>query len=537
MYEGIQKSILPDKEKLRQMCESGQHRGIFPSGAGKRPMIYIGREAQIEQLDALPKDLISGDEPGNIKGMVINGPRGTGKSVLLSSLSEAAQDADIVALRMTGQVLTTEHKAINKLNGLLPSNKTITESAKGGADASLKVLGTGVDAKGEVSRSEQFSEGYGAAASIHEALEQVLTSIDEPLLITVDECHAADPVVLGGLLNAVHDLDGAAGRTGIVLAGTPDLITLLNRGDCRATWLLDRIDGEDGLVALPNDVSVEDTTNALRKIIHACGIEIKSESDFNAACDQCLGSPYFIQYLGYCAISNATGGVVDFSPDGHLMAKFKTLKRKRYGRSWRAIKDKGLESCAYQLGSLWDSLPVGRINRDNIKSAIASGLEKNTTGSKQTLDSANNAFEHLGLLWSVTGLNEGPWSLGLPSFFDYVKDQFQEHLNLKKIVPDLDAHMQSIKSEYLGVGEFDDLGVGHEIREDNFGPYRATKAAIEIAQRLNYFKKVWVHALNVARVGKRPNTKVVIDAEMLAKSAHELQSKPLQRDTNDGVSF
>ena len=181
MYKGIQKSILPDEAKLQQMYTENQLGEIFPSGAGKRPMIYVGREVQIGQLDAMPKDLLSGDGPGNIKAMIINGPRGTGKSVLLSSLSKAAQDAAIVVLRMTGQVLSTEHKVISKLNRLLSPSKTAAEGIKGRADASLKALGTGVGIDGEMSRSEQFSDGY-TAASIHDAMEQVLISTDGPII-------------------------------------------------------------------------------------------------------------------------------------------------------------------------------------------------------------------------------------------------------------------------------------------------------------------------------------------------------------------
>ena len=102
----------------------------------------------------------------------------------------------------------------------------------------------------------------------------------------------------------------------------------------------------------------------------------------------------------------------------------------RYVEAWQDLNGKGLSGCARQIGALWQALGEGKgaITDELVKMAIESGVENAPKGDGAdkhwTLNEAESHFWHLGLLWSPAGDPEGPWEMGLPSFFGYVDRVF-----------------------------------------------------------------------------------------------------------------
>ncbi len=258
----------------------------------------------------------------------------------------------------------------------------------------------------------------------------------------------------------------------VVLAGTPDLLDVLWDPNCRASWFLDRATDAGRLAPVPNDLSPGDCTLALSAPLAAAGLGFNSDL-LHKAVEACKGSPSFTQVLGLAALKSAAGGngFADFSPDGDILAEFNAKAQARYRTAWADLDRHGLTGCARQLGALWRSRGAagtdGRITKPLVDRAIGSGLDHAPDGTvpktPMTAHEAQAHFKHLGLLWSVTGHAEGPWSLGLPSFFDHAEAVFHDrdfpahHAALPALEADMESLLQPLPVPEAAEGS-DDVG-------------------------------------------------------------------------------
>ncbi len=166
----------------------------------------------------------------------------------------------------------------------------------------------------------------------------------------------------------------------------------------------------------------------------------------------CKGSPYFLQVLGQSALKAASqsNGIADFAVGGEIDLRFEERVQERYKEVWANLDGQNLSGCARQLGHLWRQMEkVGQqVDLTLIKMAIRSGLAHAPQQEEAvpSFEEAQTHFKHLGLLWSMTGYDEGPWSLGLPSFFDYVESKFHEPRKVvhHDVLPNLEADMDAL---------------------------------------------------------------------------------------------
>ncbi|MCZ0944367.1 MAG: ATP-binding protein [Gammaproteobacteria bacterium] len=409
----------------QRSLRASNFRSIFPAGSSSRPLLMVGRERHIGKLNQLGAELTgSGDEFRSHIVSLLYGPRGCGKTALLDAFSEGMTRKGVRVISGTGGSLRT----VEGLHGLLrnqmePNPERITRTRGG-----LGVGRTGIDR--EV--SEKAPGGALEPGPVDVMLQAVSESLDNrPLLIALDEAHASAPNVLGDLLSSAQRLNGRRTPIAVALAGTPDLLDILEDPECQATWVLDRA-SEDRLVPVGNLTDAE-CERAVAVPLRTLGVGFR-ESDLAEAALSCRGSPYFTQLLGLCGLRNAQGidrrrPSVDFGPQSAALSDFRAGVEARYGRAWSALDGQGLTGCARQLGILWrwsQAAPDRAIYSNLANRAVASGLAHPPEGQRaaHSPEGASRYFRHLGYIWDSSGSNQ-QWELGLPSFFDYVESIYQ----------------------------------------------------------------------------------------------------------------
>ena len=469
-----------DRARIRKLYREGRFDLVFPAGSAAQPALLVGRTPQMAQLSALANELFDPpDAPRSKFGVVLHGPRGTGKTALLDAFAKGIARAKSQVIQLTGAALSSPERFIHSLMMQLPpapgrstGTKTVDE-VKGGAG----VLG------GRIMREvESHAHTHGERpekAAVEAAIGHVASSgqnVRTSFALTFDEAHRADPAALGDLLNAARTLAGGANALPIVvvLAGTPDLLDVLRDPNCRASWFLDRAADASRLAPVPNDLSLDNCTLALSEPLAAARVGFDSGL-LRQAAEACKGSPSFTQVLGLAALTSAARNrdFADFSPDGDILAELSANAEARYRTAWADLDRQGLTGCARQLGALWRSRGTegtgGKITKPLVDRAIGSGLNHAPEGTapKAPMDAheAQAHFKHLGLLWSVTGHAEGPWSLGLPSFFDHAEAVFHDrdfpahHAALPALEADMESLLQPPLVLEPGGGSDDDGAV------------------------------------------------------------------------------
>ncbi len=439
---------------------------IFPASSGVVPPLFVGRETQMQQIDALVKDVANRSAEG-ICGVVLHGPRGTGKTAMISVIRQGLEDASVAqAIVLNGNdELASWESFIGGLSEYMATQTqtTATASRDASGEANLMI------GKAHVRRGRETSATT-IEPTQNESIQSVIRSVqrarNKPLIILVDEGHGANPEVLGRVMNAVQSMTTVQHQpVGFVLAGTPDTLDVLRDPACKASWFRDRAQ-DKRFAPFANDLSVDVCRNTIVETLKAAGVRIKDHADFEAILSRCKSSPYFLQTLGQSALRTAKecNDIADFAVGGEIDLRFEEQVLERYKEVWANLDGKNLSGCARQLGCLWhrQAQVDEEIDFMLVERAIRSGLRNAPYTERQPLsfEEAQTHFKHLGLLWSMTGYDEGPWSLGLPSFFDYVESRFHEPRKLahQDVLPKLEADMDAL---------FQRIGWGAQPQNDN----------------------------------------------------------------------
>ncbi len=447
VFAGIATEILTkdQRKKIRNHYLAGEFDQVFPAGSGAVPTLLVGREQQLNQLSALVKQVSTPSAKRSIHGVLLHGPRGTGKTALIAALERGAQEhGGYCVIRADGN---TALKSTDRFTSCAaPYMTPILEDTKSRKSHNA-VAGKALVIEGKAGIESQISSTSKARSveGVHSALMSVLRHQQKPVLLLIDEAHTAEPSVLGEMMNAMQTL-GETHPIGFVLAGTPDTFDVLRDDKSESTWFRDRLQKER-FAPLPNDLPIDTCRNAMVETLAAAGVSIKENSDLEAMLPRCKGSPYFLQALGQAALQAAQQhqDVADFSIGGEIDQSFEQRIQDRYKEMWTDLQGRNLTSCARQLGCLWRSAESHGKQIDDrlVASAIRSGLDHPLSPYKSvpSFEYAEHHLKHLGLLWSISGNEDGPWSLGLPSFFDFAEARLHASQHPQDI--DVLSHLES----------------------------------------------------------------------------------------------
>lgn len=356
---------------------------LFKPGTGGLPPYLAGREDEQQICQTFLDHLRKGAAPS--RDLILYGPRGNGKTTLLSWLHEEADKCDAVdVIQLTPAAMSTEEKLVRRL---LPPPEWWQ------APRANKVPISGVERR---------------VPSLDEVL--VARTEKKPLLLLLDEAHTLDPKVGHALLNASQIVRRKQPFL-LALAGTPQLESRLS---CMNVTFWSRSE------VLPiGRLDAAATADALR-------LPLESE---RVAVDDCAlaslvaanqGYPYFVQLWGEALWRRVVAG--KSSADGRITQKdveavqadFEKKRGHYYLQRYNELQQQGLLPVARAVAEAFKEHE--HLDNEQLQAAVLRGLDEQ--GSEKRALEAATTLGNLGYIWQPNAVPN--WEAGIPSLMDYV---------------------------------------------------------------------------------------------------------------------
>lgn len=243
----------------------------FKPTAGAEPPVLIGRDQVIDDFaDGLDEGVGS---PARL--MRITGPRGSGKTVLLTELGDMA--------RKRGWTVVDETADENLCERLCSA----LEGPRGKTEATAEINAVVAKARAGIEREQRGGD-------LREALTRAATrplAKDKGLLVTVDEAQDASEESMREIATSVQHLIRERKNIAFVFAGiTTGVLDLING---KALTFLRRAKAEE-LGPIPLD----EVASAMRATVEKSGLQISDEA-LAIATETTCGYAYLIQLVGY----------------------------------------------------------------------------------------------------------------------------------------------------------------------------------------------------------------------------------------------
>ena len=368
----------------------------FTPGYGLTPPYIAGREREQELLNSRLEAIAAGQSVG---GMVMFGPRGMGKTVLLGWLRERCTERKI--RYVAGNSASMLGSANVLARKLLTRRHWFNER---GMNLGIKWFNFGVSAP---------AQGNGAEIFLAENL--IARCRKKPMVVLLDEAHdPSDPDVLRLLINTAQQVAQEAPFL-LVLAGTPRLTATLR--NTRATFI-ERAESI-GLGCLDGEAAAA----ALRIPLEKDGISI-AEGALDQAVEDSQGYPFFVQQWGESLWNHAMKkGISDLAREDvdALIADIQTKRNDFYKARYEGMKKSpGLFAAADALmqALLTDKQNLDRVDvEDLIKSSVATTLPDDADIESAAAE-VTNELTRQDFFWSPPGSDfVAP---GIPSFITYI---------------------------------------------------------------------------------------------------------------------
>ena len=366
---------------------------VFTPGTGVGPPTLAGREEEQKVLTRCLTDLRA--RKASPHDVVLIGPRGNGKTVLLNWFKGACRDhqTEVDVLHLTTDGISTREMLIDAVTPAV------------GMDW-LRPRRLSIPHVGSVELSTRNEIAH---------LETRLADRcrKKPLAVLVDEAHTLELETGRILLNASQMVRGEAPFL-LVLAGTPGLVARL--GDMQATFWNRLGRGRLGIGRLSDEAA----RTALVEPLARYGVEIDADA-LDATVEECQGYPYFVQLWGDALweqrlatrTRRLTAAHVDLArPD--VVARVTDYYQDRY----RELERNQLLSAAIATAPLFLTGAEAVSDRE-IEEALA------TTGvDVDARLAAREELNRLGYIWEPPGqVPPIMWRAGIPSLMTHVLER------------------------------------------------------------------------------------------------------------------
>jgi type II secretory pathway predicted ATPase ExeA len=255
----------------------------FTPTFGVDPPRLVGRDAE---LALVQRALAAGaGHPG--RAVLITGPRGAGKTVLLNALESVAREAGWAVLSETVQPGLAEVMTSTSLPAALAAaDQSVVDASVTGVSASVLGIGGGF--------TRQVTERHPVAPGLRQQLEflaQLLRERQAGVFISLDEVHRNEIAELRPLFHAIQHCLRQGLPVAFAAAGLPSAITDLLNADV-LTYL--RRAERFALQALPAPV----VGPAIREPFTRVGRAVE-ETALDQAVAAVHGYPFLIQVVGF----------------------------------------------------------------------------------------------------------------------------------------------------------------------------------------------------------------------------------------------
>lgn len=365
---------------------------LFKPGDGAPPPALTGRTCEQGVLTRCLATLRAGAAPPH--NVVLVGPRGNGKTVLLNWFETVCRDSrePVDAARLTPHDLPDRHALVEALaprRGL----------------AKLMPRKVGVASVGSI---EWASRGEARNLVRHLAAR----CRRRPLAVLLDEAHTLDGAVGGALLNASQQVRANAPFL-LVLAGTPGLAARLDAMD--ASFWSRLGEGLLGIGRLGDAAAGE----ALAAPLRANGVCIDSDA-LALAVRHSQGYPYFIQLWGdalwrRCSANGATR--LTHADANAVVAEVAVRATNYYDSRFAELEARGLLPAAKTVAAVFQ----GSFDRSASSGEIDAALTAAGIDNERDRFDAREALHGLGYIWRAPGqLPPMAWTAGIPSLMAHV---------------------------------------------------------------------------------------------------------------------
>lgn len=369
-----------------QTATTAEHCPFVP-GAGGIPPYLAGREQEQRPIATHLDKLSRGTAPPS--AVIIVGPRGNGKTVLLEWTRRQACDRGINAISLGSAMIASEEAFLREL----PSH-----SWWSGIVQAISWRGVQVRFDGP------------QADSTLKTLAKLVRK--RPLALLIDEAHALEPEMGTKLLQAAQSFGSTGSAFLLVLAGTPDLPSNLQK--MHATFWerseifpLMRLDQDASSRAI--EVPLEQTNRA----ITAEALEqVVAESH---------GYPFFLQLWG-----KALWDQVDAAPRTlaiedveRARPQVETARNRFYLYRYQELKSAGLLGPATALAAAYadtDELAASRVD-EALGAALAA---EGRPSCPDAIAKVRESLHNLGYIWSPGGSMQAVYVSGIPSLMSFV---------------------------------------------------------------------------------------------------------------------
>ena len=366
---------------------------LFTPGDGAVPPALTGREDEQATLSRCLGQLRAGVSPPH--NVVLVGPRGNGKTVLLRWFEDACREVPVAVARLAPSRIRTA-KALAE--SLLPA-----AGLRRLLPAKFGVSGVAKAEWATASRSERALADRLAARCAR-----------RPLALLLDEAHTLNVDVGQLLLNVVQEVRGMAPLL-LVLAGTPRLPAHLNEMDA-SFW--DRL-GE-GLLGIGR-LSAAAARQALEQPMAAHGTTIEKDA-LDAVVAHSQRYAYFLQLWGDALWRRRWSTSADRLRMSDVQAARETVTAQvadYYQRRYRELEASGLLEAALAAARLYQGDAERGATDQNMAAALAdAGIRE-----RDRLP-AREALHGLGYIWCPPGQSPPVlWHAGIPSLMQHVLEQ------------------------------------------------------------------------------------------------------------------
>ena len=375
--------------EMRKATEFADRDCPFTPGFGDTPPYLAGREREQRLISRVISRLKSRAPASS--AILIYGPRGNGKTVLLNWTARLARKHGIKAVDLS---------AISGETGESLTRRLATDSWWAVA---LRA----------VSRQRpKLSLESLRANTVHESLGSLVRR--RPAVVLIDEAQTLAPAIGERILKSTQALNSSGSALLLVLAGTPDLPRNLHRmksnfwerGDTLPLMRLDR----------------NATSDAIRVPLEAAGRRISKDA-LERLVDESHGYPYFVQLWGRTLWDEAPRAARSLGIDDVDRARplFEQARNRLYSSKLDELRDEGLVGFAAALtDSYRDSevLSIAEINR-----VLGRVLEEQGTArTESTVAAVRTRLHDLGYIWSSGNEDVPSYGSGIPSLMSYVSE-------------------------------------------------------------------------------------------------------------------
>ena len=392
-----------------------QSKNPFAPGAGTIPKHVVGRRDEFKLLNRALQRIAPSEvqkngllEETSMTPLVLTGPRGVGKTLLLTWMEERAREMGIHVARLAhvkdlsaGEDLSAGDAMGRLLKDIAGKDHVLLKWLK-----RIKVL-------------KFFFHDAGVAVDLREAADNYAEVLEArlrkgPMLLLMDEAHHYKENIMGFMLQIGQRLISTRHPLLILLAGTPDLNSYLMK--IGATFMTRSKDIYINLLA------TEESKKALSEPFTVRGIEVEPEA-LEMMWSMTDNYPFFVQLVGaevWEALPKKGKRRVDVALVEQAQGAIRKERGIFYRKIYKEMNDADLTPYALQIAEVLLQQSNAQAKFKNIELVLQQkNKDLEAADAREIIDS----LQWLGFIWQG---DKDHMEAGIPSFFTYLQEMEQD---------------------------------------------------------------------------------------------------------------